>query len=160
MKKPIFKKWWVWIIVIILISGAFGSKEELNEVQETKDIVKSEEIEKKSSSLDGINFTISNVRNDSTGNWRISTIAENIKMEESALDYYKKYIKDDKEIHAIINFNFKTTTKISVITDRLLDVSVYEYVDKEEHDAKKLFGGVLLREYHINTENGNIEKIK
>lgn len=42
------------------------------------------------SPLDGIKFSVSKVRNDNTGNWRISLIAENIDMSEYALDYYKQ----------------------------------------------------------------------
>ena len=45
------------------------------------------------------------------------------------------------------------------IRDRL-DVSVYEYVDKEEHDAKLLFSGMLLKEYHVNKDTGEIEEIQ
>ena len=75
------------------------------------------------------------------------------------LDYYKEYFKSDDEIHAIVNFNYKTTTKISVMGN-LLDVSVYEYVDKEEHDAKLLFSGMLLKEYHVNKDTGEIEEIQ
>ncbi|MCM1115288.1 MAG: hypothetical protein NC397_07320 [Clostridium sp.] len=86
---------------------------------------------------DGISFHISNVRNDVTGNWRIALISENIQMQDYAVDYYKEYFKDDKEIHAIVNFNYNTTTKLSVVGDSI-DVTVYEYVDKEEHDAQKL----------------------
>ena len=52
-----------------------------------------------------------------------------------------------------------STTKISVMGN-LLDVSVYEYVDKEEHDAKLLFSGMLLKEYHVNIDNGEIEEIQ
>ena len=106
-----------------------------------------------------ISFVVSNVRNDVTGNWRIATIAENIEMQDYALDYYKEYFKSDDEIHAIVNFNYKTTTKISVMGN-LLDVSVYEYVDKEEHDAKLLFSGMLLKEYHVNKDTGEIEEIQ
>ena len=99
---------------------------------------------------------VSNVRNDVTGNWRIATIAENIEMQDYALDYYKEYFKSDDEIHAIVNFNYKTTTKISVMGN-LLDVSVYEYVDKEEHDAKLLFSGKLLKEYRRTADDGDID---
>ena len=53
------------------------------------------------SPLDGIKFSVSKVRNDNTGNWRISLIAENIDMSEYALDYYKQYFTDDSEIHFI-----------------------------------------------------------
>ncbi len=108
---------------------------------------------------DGISFHISNVRNDVTGNWRIALISENIQMQDYAVDYYKEYFEDDKEIHAIVNFNYNTTTKLSVVGDSI-DVTVYEYVDKEEHDAKKLFGGKLLKEYFVNIKTGEIEEIQ
>ena len=107
----------------------------------------------------GAYFSVSDVRNDVTGNWRISTIAENIDIQEYALSSYKEYFKDDKEIHAIVNFNYKTTTKISVIGNTL-DVSIYDYVDGEEHDAKLLFSGTLLKEYSVNMDNGSIEEIQ
>ena len=107
----------------------------------------------------GAYFSVSDVRNDVTGNWRISTIAEDIDIQEYALSYYKEYFKDDKEIHAIVNFNYKTTTKISVIGNTL-DVSIYDYVDGEEHDAKLLFSGTLLKEYSVNMDNGSIEEIQ
>ena len=107
----------------------------------------------------GAYFSVSDVRNDVTGNWRISTIAENVDIQEYALSYYKEYFKDDKEIHAIVNFNYKTTTKISVIGNTR-DVSIYDYVDGEEHDAKLLFSGTLLKEYSVNMDNGSIEEIQ
>lgn len=104
-------------------------------------------------------FSANKVRNDITGNWKISTIANNIKMEEYALSYYKWKFRDDEEIHAIVNFNYKTTTQISVMGD-MLDVTVFEYVDGEEHDANILFSGMLLQEYSVYLDNGDIEKIQ
>ncbi len=118
----------------------------------------SDSIKGKSSKIANIDFTINTVNNDATGNWRIAKIADNVSMETIALDYYKNLFGSDKEIHAIVNFTNRTTTKISVLGN-LLDVSVYQYVDKEEHDAKLLFSGMLLKEYHINIDNGNMEKI-
>ena len=115
--------------------------------------------EDQTSAIDGIKFTVSDVRNDKTGNWRISLIAENIEMQNCALDYYKHYFKDDKEIHAIVNFNYNTTTKISVVENKL-DVSVFEYVKKEEHDANLLFSGQLLKEYLVDKETGAVEEVK
>lgn len=115
--------------------------------------------EDQTSAIDGIKFTVSDVRNDKTGNWRISLIAENIEMQNCALDYYKHYFKDDKEIHAIVNFNYNTTTKISVAGNKL-DVSVFEYVKKEEHDANLLFSGQLLKEYLVDKETGVVEEVK
>ena len=115
--------------------------------------------EDQTSAIDGIKFTVSDVRNDKTGNWRISLIAENIEMQNCALDYYKHYFKDDKEIHAIVNFNYNTTTKISVVGNKL-DVSVFEYVKKEEPDANLLFSGQLLKEYLVDKETGAVEEVK
>lgn len=106
-----------------------------------------------------IYFGVSKVRNDVTEKWKISTISENIEILDYALSYYKEYFSDDSEVHAIVNFANKTTTKITVVADQI-DVSIFEYVDKEEHDAKILFSGSLLKEYSIYTDNGDIEEIK
>lgn len=106
-----------------------------------------------------VSFSAKDVRNDVTGKWRISVIAENINMEDYALDYYKEYFKSDDEIHGIVNFNYNTTTKISVLGN-YIDVSVYEYLDGEEHDAKLLFGGMLLSESLIDKDTGEIQKIQ
>ena len=111
-----------------------------------------------SSPLDGISFRADKVRNDTTGNWRISLIAENIDMSEYALDYYKQYFTNDSEIHFIVNFNYNTTTKIMVMGGDL-DVTVQEYVAKEEHNAKMLGSGTVLAEYFVNKETGEVEKI-
>ena len=165
VKKPIFKKWWFWVIIVVILAAIFGNTGAKNGVEDgAKDAISSteqqtEEKQDNSTSKDDISFVVSNVRNDVTENWRIATIAENIEMQDYALDYYKEYFKSDDEIHAIVNFNYKTTTKISVMSN-LLDVSVYEYVDKEEHDAKLLFSGKLLKEYHVNKDTGEIEEIQ
>ena len=104
-------------------------------------------------------FTVSKVINDVTGDWRISVINKSMNFEEYALSYYKKYFTDDNEIHAIVNFAYNTTTKIQVFGDTL-DITVYEYVKDEEHDAKKLFGGMLYSEYKIYFDNGDIVKVE
>lgn len=110
--------------------------------------------------LDNINFQASTVRNDNTGNWRISTIAKPIIMHnENAIEYYNNYFKDDSEIHGIVNFTFNTTTKISKFGN-LLMVTVHEYVDGEEHDANLLYSGMLTSQYHINLDDESIEKIQ
>ena len=165
VKKPIFKKWWFWVIIVVILAAIFGNSGTNDSVKdETKDTISSteqqtEEKQNESTAIDDISFVVTNVPNDVTGNWRIASIAENIEIQDYALDYYKEYFKSDDEIHAIVNFNYKTTTKISVMGN-LLDVSVYEYVDKEEHDAKLLFSGMLLKEYHVNKDTGEIEEIQ
>ena len=112
-----------------------------------------------SSPLDGIKFRADKVRNDATGNWRISCIAENIDISEYALDYYKQYFTDDSEIHFIVNFNYNTTTKI-MVSGGSLDVTVQDYVSKEEHDAKVLGSGEVLAEYFVDKNTGEIEKVR
>lgn len=164
-KKPIFKKWWFWVIIVVILAAIFGNTGTKDGAEDgAKDATSSaeqqtEEMQNESQSEESISFVVRKVNNDVTGNWRIATIAENIEMQDYALDYYKEYFESDDEIHAIVNFNYKTTTKISVMGN-LLDVSVYEYVDKEEHDAKLLFSGMLLKEYHVNIDNGEIEEIQ
>lgn len=104
-------------------------------------------------------FTRKKIDNDVTGNWRISTIADNIQMVDYALSYYNRLFMDDEEIHGIVNFNYHTTTNIQYMSG-IIFVTVHEYVDGEEHDAKLMFSGMVLEEYMIYPDNGDIEKIK
>lgn len=99
------------------------------------------------------------VRNDNTGKWRLARIADTRNIEEYALSYYHKYFKNDNEIHAIVNFTNGTTTNISVIGD-MLDITIHEYINKEEHDANLLFSGMVLAQYFVYLDNGDIEKIE
>lgn len=110
--------------------------------------------------LDDVNILFDDsVRNDVTGNWRLARIAENnFNFAEYAVDYYNKYFKADNEVHAIVNFTTNTTTRINA-NSTMLFVSVYEYVPKEEHDAKILFGGQKLSDYIVYLDNGDIEKV-
>lgn len=105
------------------------------------------------------NLTVLDVHNDATGNWRYITIAEDTDFLEYALSYYNTYFEDDKEIHAVVNFTNNTTTKISVVSN-MLDVTIHEYVDKEELNADLLFSGSVYSEYFIYKDNGDIEKVQ
>ena len=99
-----------------------------------------------------------NVKNDVTGNWRYAVCSDAGKnIAEYAVSYYKNYMKDE-EIHAIINFADRTTTKIIAwsFDPENLDITVYSYVDGEEHDAKLMFGGTPLAYYSVNKETGEI----
>lgn len=111
--------------------------------------------------ISGESFSFSNsVINDVTGKWRLSLIASSKDVTEYAVDYYNTLFSSDDEIHAIVNFTLKTTTCISVLYDGMLDITIHEYVDKEEHDANALFSGMLLKEYFIDIETGVIEEIQ
>ena len=118
-------------------------------------------VESNSYDICGEVFHFSNsVKNDVTGNWRISLISSSKEPTEYAVDYYNTLFSTNDEIHAIVNFTLKTTTRISVLYEGMLDVTVLEYVDGEEHDAKELFSGMVLSQYWINTETGEIEQIQ
>lgn len=97
--------------------------------------------------------------NDTSEKWRLAMIAENIDIQTYALEYYKNYFKSDDEIHIIINEALHTTTKI-FIWQNMLDVTITEYVDKEEQDATIACSGELIAEYHVNIGTGEITKIR
>ena len=107
------------------------------------------------SKVDGIDFDVRSVRNDTTGNWRIALIAENVEVKDIACDYYKACFKSDSEIHFIVNFSSNTTSSIAATGDTL-HVTVREYVSGEEHDAKLLGGGTVLNEYWLDKATGEL----
>lgn len=99
------------------------------------------------------------VMNDVTGKWKCLVIAENnFDIIEYALSCYENYFDSDETILAVINLTTKTSTSIRDIGG-ILYVSVYEYVDGEEHDAKIMFSGMHLSDYMIYIDNGDIEKV-
>lgn len=108
--------------------------------------------------IDGT-FSRNKVRNDATGNWKISTIAADVQMVDYALSYYEWYIHSDNEVHAIVNFTLNTTTCIQSYGDQIY-VTVHDYVDGEEHDANLLFSGAVLADYIVYADNGDIEQIQ
>ena len=95
------------------------------------------------------------VRDDVTGNWRLSECATSETVSEYALDYYNAFFESDKEIHGIINFTLKTTTRLTVF-DGVISCDTLEYVDGEEHSAKTLFSGDLLMQERIDIETGEV----
>ena len=72
------------------------------EVQRDNIIGKSD---KSISDIEGSILFDKQVRNDVTGNLKLTRIADNMKVQEYALDYYNQKFENDKEIHAIVNFN-------------------------------------------------------
>lgn len=115
-------------------------------------------IESGSYQINGIEFWFSDsVINDETGKWKIATLSNAADITEYALGYYQKLFGSDDEIHAIINYATNTTGSISMPQPGMLNVSVYEHVNEEEHDAKCLFSGMLLAEYTINAETGEVQ---
>lgn len=97
------------------------------------------------------------VRNDTTGKAKKLVMSGNEDVLEYLLSYEKKNMKDD-EVHYIINFTTNTTTVVNKMSG-LLYADVKEYVDKEEHDAKSIGSGMLLKSYIIYPD-GDIEEVK
>lgn len=96
------------------------------------------------------------VRDDVTGKWRMLVMSGNEDVLEYLISYEKRNMKED-EVHFIINFTNQTTTVINN-SNGLLGVDVKEYVSKEEHSAKTIGSGMLLKSYIIYPD-GDIEEI-
>lgn len=98
------------------------------------------------------------VHGDKTGHWRGVVVAKNnIDMVDYVLSAYDKYFDDDCTVLAIHNLITKTATSITDIGS-CLDVNIYEYVDKEENDAVKMFSGMRYAHYWVYFD-GDVEKI-
>jgi hypothetical protein len=97
------------------------------------------------------------VRNDTTGNWRVSTLSENVDIIHYALSYHDLHMSEG-EVHHIVNFGNDTTTWLNNIGG-ILYVDIKERVDGEEHDASTLGSGMVLKSYAIYPD-GDIEEIK
>lgn len=98
------------------------------------------------------------VDDDVTGRWRLLLYASGEDILNHVVDYYRAYFEDDSEVHVVVNLGLRTTTVINVFGDSLY-VDVHEYVDKEEHNAKTLGGGTLLKSYIVTISTGEIEDI-
>ena len=152
-------------IIIILIIGVLiigcGKKETLNGSVELDLTIQERDGAIGKSDKDFTEVTKlkpSTVRNDVTEKWRKITLSNGIDIAEHALSYNKLYMNDDTTIHWIINFGNNTTTSIND-QGTYLDVSIREYVSKEEHDAKELGGGMFLKKYQVYKDNGDIVEV-
>lgn len=105
-------------------------------------------------------ITLSSMRNDTTGSWKLARIATSETIEAYALSYYNEYFEKEasNEVHWIVNFTNHTTTSIKSLSG-ILFVDTFEYVDGEEHDAHAIGGGMQLTSYMVYTDNGDIERV-
>lgn len=136
-----------------------NADEEASEVSDEKELNSQTSTENNTINDVDIYF-MDSVRNDNTGKWRLARITTSKDITEYAKEYHNVYFSADDEIHALVNFTLNTTSSLSMLTPDLMDIRVMEYVDKEEHDADKLFSGPLLAEYHLTLSTGEIEKIQ
>src|SRR5690625_2619867 len=77
-------------------------------------------------------------------------------VEEDTIGFYEEYMENG-DVYYIVSFATDTTTVIRD-TGTHLYISVHEYEDKEEHDAKTIGSGMLLAEYNVSYD-GEIDKI-
>ena len=143
-------------------SVSVTEKDEIKKVESTskKEKVETREdaIGKSDKDIDDIEkYKPTDVRNDVTESWKKVLTSKPFKIEEYALSYGEKYIKEDDGIHVMFNFANNTTT-VLLDTDADLFVDIYEYVSKEEHDAKNIPSGMLLGSFIVHKDNGDIEQ--
>ena len=96
---------------------------------------------------------------DTTGNWRITTVANGIAPEQYAIEYAKAYLipaggdKDGTCVYFVINYALKTTTKLH-IQNNILEVKTTEYVSGEERDAKEIQKGIVYSDNFYDLATG------
>lgn len=175
-RKPVAKKWWFWAIVVyaaVMFIGLIGIALGLDDTEPesvvsampattvpmTESATELTGVKPEAISALPFNVTFSDsFRNDTTGKWRKALIATSETIDKYAVDYYREYFKSEDEVHIIYNFTLNTVNSLTVQAGTLF-VNVTEYVDGEEHDAKKACGGLSLGMYHINIETGKTEYI-
>lgn len=113
-----------------------------------------------SEALGGASLLFSDsVRNDSTGKWRMLRVSSAEPIHEHLDEYAAAFIRADDEVHIVFNFALSTTTVITSGSG-VLYVSVYQYSDGEEHDAKLIPGGEKLAEYIYTVSTGALEAVE
>jgi hypothetical protein len=98
------------------------------------------------------------VTNDVTGKWKCLVIYENGSSVDYALSCYKNYY-GDATLLVVENLYTKVCMTISELSPSTLSVSVYEYVDGEENNAKIMASGMCYGDYFVYTDDGDIDEI-
>lgn len=151
----------VLVAILTFVLVGCGSKEELDGTVELDLSISEREGTIGKSEKDFTIITKSSpgkVREDTTGKWRKITTSTSEDTIDYMLSYNKLHMTEETTVHAIVNFANKTTTMINDF-ESYLSVKVHEYVEKEELDANKLGSGMVLGEYNIYKDNGDIVKI-
>lgn len=155
-KKPLYKKWWFWVAIVVVLAALFGNSEASDSGTATPSTVAQSTTESSAADALDLDVVFSNTfRNDVTGNWRKALVSTSSHVEDYALAYYREYFADDAEVHVIYNFGLNTVNCLTV-TGNVLCVNITEYVDGEEHDAKKACGGLYYGTFQIDTNTGEI----
>ena len=102
-----------------------------------------------------LTWLTSDVKNDTTGKWRVSECLTDQQPTEWAKQYYDAYFESDDEVHFVINFTLNTSNSIKVFGDEMF-IDTFEYVEGEEHDANTLCSGMLYHSYQIDKNTGEV----
>ncbi len=160
MKKQIISIFLCFSMALIF-TGCGSSNETSETVIDPESVSDNSPIKSGTYEIDGISVTYyDNVQNDVTGNWRLGVIYDNSDLNSYVVDYYNYFCQDDSEVHGIVNLELNTTTLISRVMSDTLDISITEYLDGEEHDAKLLYSGNVLEHYWINMDTLETESIE
>lgn len=164
-KKPIYKKWWFWLIILFIVIAIFGNsgnkgdeQSDASDKKSTSETVSSTEVSDDAPAASSLNVDVTfydAFKNDTTGKWRKALVSTSKDIQEYALDYYQEYFKSDDEVHVIYNFSLNTVNCLTVNGDTLF-ISITDYVNDEEHDAKAACGGAHLGDLQISIESGEI----
>lgn len=164
-KKPIYKRVWFWIIIVLVVFAALGNSGDKGDEQSdasdktsTSETVSSTEAPDDAPAASSLDVDVTfydTFKNDTTGKWRKALVSTSEDIQEYALDYYQEYFKSDDEVHVIYNFSLNTVNCLTVNGDTLF-ISITDYVDDEEHDAKAACGGTHLGDLQISIESGEI----
>lgn len=100
----------------------------------------------------------SEVRDDVTGNFKKTVANENVDIIQNIKSYSDEFMEPG-ETHFIIDFYKNNTFVINNFNSDTLYIQVLERVDREEHSAKTIGGGMLLNQYMIDS-TGNITELK
>ena len=164
-KKPIYKKVWFWIIIVLVVFAALGNSGDKGDEPSstagktsTSETVSSTEVSDDAPATSFLDFDVTfsdTFKNDTTGKWRKAFVSTSEEIQEYALDYYREYFKSDDEVHVIYNFSLNTVNCLTVNGDTLF-INMTDYVKGEEHDAKEACGGTHLGDLQISIESGEI----
>ena len=91
-------------------------------------------------------------KGDTTGKWRINTVANSTPPNDYAVDYAKAYMSEG-DVYYIVNLSLKTTNQFR-LNNNILEVYTTEYVDKEEHDASAIGSGMEYSDKYYDMSTG------
>ncbi len=151
-KKPFYKKWWFWAIVVVIAINAIGST---NATDGPDNVVTEVSEEHENIDFDKIKFKPKKLSDDETGKYRVNRISESVNIADYAYDYYNKYFHRNDEVHWIVNTLKHTETRIAD-TGKLLDVVTTEYDMYGGIRASTLGTGKQLSHIWVDKKTGEV----